>query len=104
MPDSISPDSQRILVQPTLQIQSAEKGADRMFALGDVAETMGPRMGRAAMFQAAVVASNIVAMIQGSPPKHVYEPRVEVEGALHLTLGIVSQPCFFFLKGKRKKQ
>jgi hypothetical protein len=56
-----------------------------------VAETGGPKMGRAAFYQADVVAHNVVATIKGraSKLKH-YIPNVGMEGAIKLTLGKVN--------------
>jgi hypothetical protein len=53
-----------------------------------VAETGGPKMGRAASFQAEIVCQNIVAMIDSQEPRAIYKP-IEAEGAIKLTLGKV---------------
>ena len=60
---------------------------DHIFALGDVAETGGPRMGRAGMMQAEIVCQNILAMIKGKKLDE-YIP-LALEGALKLSLGKV---------------
>ncbi|KAK2601698.1 hypothetical protein QQS21_004773 [Conoideocrella luteorostrata] len=86
-PDAISYSTGRILVQPTLQISSVDKGLQKIFALGDVAETAGPKMARAAWFQADVVHENILAMTRGKRPTKIYAPNLELEGALKLTVG-----------------
>lgn len=44
-------------------------------------------MARAAIHQADVVHDNILAMINGLTPAHTYKPRLDIEGALKLTLG-----------------
>lgn len=63
-----------------------------MFALGDVAESGGPKMARAAECQSQIVASNIVSMIKNTTAPGIYRPVMAVEGAIKLTLGKV---CFF---------
>lgn len=60
-----------------------------VFALGDVAETGGPKMGRAGLFQGEVIVQNILAMICGRAPTATYVPNLIIEGALKLTLGKV---------------
>lgn len=91
-PDSISPDSGRILVQPTLQIASDQNVSGTRFALGDVADTVGPKMGRAAMLQAEIVAGNIVGMIKRQKASRIYKPWMSIEGLMHVTVGMVSYP------------
>lgn len=58
-----------------------------IFALGDVAETGGPKMARAGLLQAEVVRSNILSLIAGGRLKE-YRP-VALEGSLKLSLGKV---------------
>lgn len=86
-PDAISNTTGRILVQPTLQIANGKGAEARTFALGDVAETDGPKMARAAWYQAEIVRQNILALIRGQKPSSTYVPNMEVEGSLKLTLG-----------------
>lgn len=43
------------------------------------------------MFQAEVVVKNILSLISEKEVKETYRPRVELEGAIKLTLGIVSR-------------
>jgi NADH dehydrogenase FAD-containing subunit len=62
---------------------------DNMFALGDVAESGGPNMARAADVQSHIVASNIVSLIKNNKAPHNYQPVKEVEGSIKLTLGKV---------------
>ncbi|CAG8960263.1 hypothetical protein HYFRA_00012783, partial [Hymenoscyphus fraxineus] len=92
-PSSISTQNHRILVHPSLQIQQHKKidgspDLRNVFALGDVAETGGPKMARAGLFQAEVVRSNIIRLIAGRRLKE-YKP-MAMEGALKLTLGKVN--------------
>ncbi|KAH8895839.1 FAD/NAD(P)-binding domain-containing protein [Thozetella sp. PMI_491] len=82
---SISPDTKRILVKPTLQV--TDPAFPQVFALGDVAETGGAKMARAALIQADVVSSNINSRVRGTEPNAIYHPQLMVEGALKLTLG-----------------
>ena len=60
-----------------------------IFASGDGAESGGPKMARAGQFQSDIVQANIVAMVKGQHPCITYKPRVDVEGAIKLTLGKV---------------
>ncbi|KAJ6502071.1 hypothetical protein C8R45DRAFT_1209701, partial [Mycena sanguinolenta] len=84
-PDAVSKETSRILVKPTLQVVDAP--SPRIFAFGDVAETGGPKMGRAGLFQGHVVLDNILAMIRGRSPSVAYTPRYNVEGSITLSLG-----------------
>lgn len=93
-PEAISKTTHRILVRPTLQLQSPEAYADNVFALGDVAETGGPKMARAGFFQSMIVAENIVSMINGKLPPRTYQPVLMMEGPIKLTLG-KGQTCFY---------
>ncbi|KAM0724018.1 hypothetical protein Q7P37_001009 [Cladosporium fusiforme] len=87
LPDSISDMTGCISVSPFLQVLSQGKTVRNVFAFGDVAETTGPKMGRAAFFQAFVVKDNILSLIAGNDMLKDYSPRPEIEGALKLTLG-----------------
>lgn len=93
-PDVISNSTGRILVQPTLQLANGKGAQAHSFALGDVAETEGPKMARAAWYQAEVVRQNILALIKGQKPSTTYVPNMEVEGGLKLTLGKVRTICY----------
>ncbi|KAJ7619385.1 oxidoreductase [Roridomyces roridus] len=84
-PDAISETTNHILVKPTLQIQ--DSAFENIFAFGDVVETGGPKMSRAAQFQAEVVLANILRMIDGKQSTVVYKPLPYIEGAIKLTLG-----------------
>ncbi|KAK1762978.1 FAD/NAD(P)-binding domain-containing protein [Phialemonium atrogriseum] len=85
-PDAISKETRCILVKPTLQVAASRAEHGNIFALGDVAETGGPKMARAGFMQAEVVCSNILSMINGEEPAETYRP-IAMEGAIKLTLG-----------------
>lgn len=90
LPDVISEKTSRIIVKPTLQVYPLGRPKDLappIFALGDVADHGGPRMARAGWLQAGVVLDNVLAMIHGRQPSHVYKPNNFIEGAIKLTLG-----------------
>ncbi|TKX25891.1 pyridine nucleotide-disulfide oxidoreductase-like protein 1 [Elsinoe australis] len=85
-PEAVSASTGRVLVRPTMQI-AGKMTSDHMFALGDVAETEGPKMARAALAQVHIVHGNLMAMIKGRKAKATYVPDLKMEGSLHLTLG-----------------
>jgi hypothetical protein len=62
-------------------------GIARTFALGDVAETGGPRMARAGMMQAEIMRENTVVLIKRK--KLAEYTSLALEGALKLSLGKV---------------
>ncbi|KAF2219663.1 oxidoreductase [Elsinoe ampelina] len=97
-PEAISASTGRLLVHPTLQLSSKEYSS-RIFAVGDVAETPGPKMARAALTQVHVVVANLMSLIRGQKPVREYEPNHEVEGSLHLTLGVENWATWFHPKG-----
>ncbi|KAH8656586.1 oxidoreductase [Tricladium varicosporioides] len=102
-PSSISKYSGRILVSPTLQVQNSEKSDGgvfkHVFALGDVAETSGPKMARAGMMQAEIVRNNIASLISGKEKGlKEYKP-MAMEGALKLSLG-KNELAMFMQDGK----
>lgn len=74
---------------PNLQVNSPGGPIDNIFALGDVAESGGPKMARAAERQSHIVASNIVSSIKRTAAPNTYQPVAAVEGAIKLTLGKV---------------
>ncbi|KAE9380356.1 putative amid-like NADH oxidoreductase [Stipitochalara longipes BDJ] len=85
---SISAQTGRILVKSTLQLKrdgKSGKALENIFALGDVAETGGPRMASAGMMQGEIVRENILALIRGVKLAE-YTP-LALEGALKLRLG-----------------
>lgn len=89
LPGAISKETSRILVQPTLQVSTADEPNPDIpiFAFGDVADHNGPRMARAGWMQAGVVLGNILSMIGGKAPLRIYRPNEFIEGAIKLTLG-----------------
>ncbi|KAJ7864844.1 hypothetical protein B0H14DRAFT_2735870, partial [Mycena olivaceomarginata] len=87
LPEAISKETSRILVKPTLQVALADGRSPRIFALGDVAEHGGPKMGRAGLLQGYIVMDNILAMIHGRAPSAIYKPQLNIEGSIKLTLG-----------------
>ncbi|KAJ4344670.1 uncharacterized protein N0V89_012414 [Didymosphaeria variabile] len=84
-PASISKETSHVQVKPSLQI--LDDRFPQIFSLGDVAATGGPKMARAAFFQAEVVIGNIQKLIKGKPDLSVYRPNVAFEGSIKLTLG-----------------
>ncbi|KAL6410992.1 hypothetical protein AUP68_07425 [Ilyonectria robusta] len=65
-----------------------------IFALGDVAQTGGPKQGRAGMVQGEVVLNNILRLIKNQQGLENYEP-LPFEGALQLTMGEVCTTSIF---------
>lgn len=45
-------------------------------------------MARASFFQAFIVVANVLAVTEGRKPYRTYKPRLFIEGAIKLTLGI----------------
>jgi NADH dehydrogenase FAD-containing subunit len=83
--------NRRILVKPTLQVHFSDHPTSKqsnIFALGDVAESGGPKMGRAGMVQAEIVRANIASLIKNKEKLETYVP-IPLEGALKLSLGKV---------------
>jgi hypothetical protein len=89
-PCAICPTTKQILIQPTMQIQDSNPNT-RIFAIGDVAKTGGPRMARAAPAQADVVTLNILSIINQQKPSTSYSPQIYVS-VIKLTLGKVRPP------------
>ncbi|KAB5584864.1 putative AMID-like mitochondrial oxidoreductase [Coniochaeta sp. 2T2.1] len=85
IPDAISNTTGEIKVDDKLQV-TGDKPYPNIFALGDVAESGGPKMGRAGAFQAEIVCQNIISRIYDQEPRAIYRPN-EAEGAIKLTLG-----------------
>ncbi|KAF2113143.1 hypothetical protein BDV96DRAFT_664054, partial [Lophiotrema nucula] len=77
------------LVQ-TLQI--ADEEHPNVFAIGDVAETGGPKMARASFFQTEVILHNILSLIAEKRNLKRYKPILWIEGSIKLTLG-TGLPC-----------
>lgn len=87
MPSAICPTTKQIMIRPTMQIQDSNPDT-RIFAVGDVVKTDGPRMARAARAHADVVTLNILSMINQQKPSTLYSPQI-YEGVIKLTLGKV---------------
>lgn len=81
----INPDNGFIRVRPTMQFLDEEYS--NMFAVGDIADTGAQKAARPGAAQAAVVAKNILALIEGQNPEEQF---VKGPGAIHITLGMVS--------------
>lgn len=81
----INPNNRFIRVKPTLQL--ADPKYPNIFAVGDVADSGAHKAARPGGAQAAVLARNLVAMIEGKEPtEHI----VVSPPAIHLSLGLVS--------------
>ena len=74
-------------MEKTLQVKDSP--SPRIFALGDVVDLPGPKMGRAATIQSFLVAGNVVRSIKGQRLKD-YKPSM-VDSSIELTLGLVSR-------------
>lgn len=84
-PSVVNPDNGYIRIRPTMQF--LDERYSNLFAVGDIADTGAQKAARPGSAQAAVVAKNIVAMIEGREPEEKY---VKGPGAIHITLGMVS--------------
>ncbi|KAK9441680.1 Pyridine nucleotide-disulfide oxidoreductase, NAD-binding domain protein [Metarhizium brunneum] len=90
-PQSISTNGY-IKVKPTLQI--ADDECPNVYACGEVADTETPcPNARSAMRQAATVAKNILSVVDGKQPKHVYRHHW-VDTFIKLTLGLDRSATF----------
>jgi NADH dehydrogenase FAD-containing subunit len=67
-------------------MQFLDEKYSNLFAVGDIADTGAQKAARPGSAQAAVVAKNIQAMIEGRTPDEIF---VKGPGAIHLTLGMV---------------
>ncbi|KAJ5761745.1 uncharacterized protein N7511_005127 [Penicillium nucicola] len=85
----INPQNGFIRVRPTMQFLN-EKYSN-LFAVGDIADTGAQKAARPGSAQAAVVAKNIQAMIEGRKPEETF---VKGPGAIHLTLGMKHNVIF----------
>lgn len=83
-PSSVAP-SGGVLIEKTLQLKNAP--SPNIFALGDVIDIPGPKMGRAASLQAFHVADNILRSIKHKPLKD-YKPTM-IDTSIDLTVGVV---------------
>jgi NADH dehydrogenase FAD-containing subunit len=84
-PSVINPNNGFIRVRPTMQFLNDEYS--NMSAVGDIADTGAQKAARPGAAQAAVVAKNIQALIEG---RSAEEQFVKGPGAIHITLGMVS--------------
>ena len=85
-PDSIiNPDNGFIRVRPTMQFHDSKY--PNLFAVGDIADTGARKAARPGVAQAAVVAKNVQAMIEGRSPDEKF---VAGPSGIHITLGMVS--------------
>lgn len=89
-PSIVNPDNGYIRVRPTMQFLDEKYG--NMFAVGDIADTGAQKAARPGAAQAAVVAKNIVSLIEGETPQEKF---VKGPGAIHITLGMVSELSYF---------
>lgn len=80
----VNPDNGFIRTRPTMQFM--DKKYSNMFAIGDITDTGAQKAARPGSAQAAVVAKNIQAMIEGKAPSDTF---VKGPGGIHLTLGMV---------------
>lgn len=73
-------------------MQFLDEEYSNMFAVGDIADTGAQKAARPGSIQAAVVAKNILALIEGRAAENTF---VKGPGAIHLTLGMVSQSTLY---------
>ncbi|KAH7183587.1 uncharacterized protein B0J16DRAFT_290217 [Fusarium flagelliforme] len=84
-PKSIATNGE-ILVGPTLQVKHLPSSRKNIFALGDVAQSGGPKQARAGLMQAEIVITNLLQLMKGGSAKKKYVPHF-FENTLNLTLG-----------------
>lgn len=92
-PSVINPDNGFLRIRPTMQL--LDQKYSNIFAVGDIADTGAQKAARPGSAQAAVVAKNILSLIEGKKAEDTF---VKGPGAIHLTLGMVSRltiPGFF---------
>ncbi|KAI5480644.1 hypothetical protein MNV49_007571 [Pseudohyphozyma bogoriensis] len=81
-----------ISVKPTFQIDAKEEGLERIFAVGDIADSGAPKAARPAMAQVPIISSNIISLISDSKEElKTYTPD---PAAIHLTLGLKESIIF----------
>jgi NADH dehydrogenase FAD-containing subunit len=80
----VNPDNGFIRIRPTMQF--LDEKYPNLFAVGDIADTGAQKAARPGSAQAAVVAKNIQALIEGRAAEDTY---VKGPGAIHLILGMV---------------
>lgn len=76
-----------IRVAATLQVE--DSSMPNIFAIGDIADTGAPKMGRAAALQGMVAAKNVMRLIQRKPLEW-YIPGI-IDQSIDLTLDLVSK-------------
>lgn len=81
----INPDNGFVRIRPTMQL--LDEQYSNMFAVGDIADTGAQKAARPGSAQAAVVAKNILSLIEGMKAEDTF---IKGPGAIHLTLGMVS--------------
>ncbi|OCT48274.1 Apoptosis-inducing factor 2 [Cladophialophora carrionii] len=81
-----------ILVHPTLQVKIENAPSPNVYALGDVVDLPGPKMGRAASMQGFLVAENIVRSIRGKKLR-AYVPSL-IDSSIELTLGLTKNVTY----------
>ncbi|KZT30134.1 FAD/NAD(P)-binding domain-containing protein [Neolentinus lepideus HHB14362 ss-1] len=81
----LSPTTGRVLVKPTLQLQ--DPAYAHVFAIGDVAETGGPRQARPGFKQAEIVSKNVRRLYEGNGEGQLETYKPDLAG-IHLSLGI----------------
>ncbi|CAI7614974.1 unnamed protein product [Penicillium pancosmium] len=79
----INPDNGFLRIRPTMQL--LDEKYSNIFAVGDIADTGAQKAARPGSAQAAVVAKNILSLIEGRIAEDTF---VKGPGAIHLTLGM----------------
>ncbi|CAI7660212.1 unnamed protein product [Penicillium bialowiezense] len=85
----VNPENGFIRVRPTMQL--LDEQYSNLFAVGDIADTGAQKAARPGSAQAAVVAKNIVSLIEGKSADDTF---VKGPGAIHLTLGMKQNVIF----------
>ncbi|KAK9774364.1 putative FAD/NAD(P)-binding domain-containing protein [Seiridium cardinale] len=85
----INPVNRFIRVKPTLQFQDPKY--PNIYAVGDIADSGAHKAARPGAAQAAVVAKNVLAMIEGKEPS---EPIVVSPPGIHMSLGLTKNLVF----------
>lgn len=85
----VNPKNGFIRVRPTLQFFDSQYS--HLFAVGDIADTGMHKAARPGSAQAAVVAKNIQALIEGRKPEEHF---AWAPAAIHLSLGLVSTKTY----------
>ncbi|KAK5376330.1 hypothetical protein LTS13_005128 [Exophiala xenobiotica] len=85
----INPDNGYIRVRPTLQF--LDDKYPHLFAVGDIADTGAHKAARPGVAQAAVVAKNIQALLEGREAEEKYIPGA---AGIHLSLGMKQNVIF----------